>query len=114
MSKITTTTPHGYQPGDIITMTVPDRRWWRRLMFWLLRRGTPMREQTMHVTAASETTITTQAKGACKHIYHAHQPLPDGQATAKCSKCGHEPRVLGDYQTYEIAPMAHDIKGQTT
>lgn len=54
MSKITTTTPHGYQPGDIITMTVPDRRWWRRLLFWILRLGKPMREQTMRISAVEK------------------------------------------------------------
>lgn len=63
MSKITTSTPHGFQLGDIITMTVPDRRWWRRLLFCLLGRGTPTREKTMRVAAVSETTITAQAKG---------------------------------------------------
>lgn len=64
MSKITTSTPHGFQVGDAITITVPDRRWWRRLLFWLLGRGTPTREKTMRVAAVSETTITYQAKGA--------------------------------------------------
>lgn len=58
MSKITTSTSHGFQPGDTIRMTVPDRRWWRRLLFWMLRRGEPTIDKTCRVTATSETTFT--------------------------------------------------------
>ncbi|MGB5136464.1 MAG: hypothetical protein WBN89_14970 [Prochlorococcaceae cyanobacterium] len=42
-TTITTTATDGIKPGDFITLTVQDKRWWRRLWFFMLRRGDPYR-----------------------------------------------------------------------
>jgi hypothetical protein len=49
---------HGLQGGDIIVVTMIDRRWWRRLVYWLLRRGQPMRTVRRRVTVINATTLT--------------------------------------------------------
>ena len=58
-STITTTLGHGIQPGDWITLTVRDTRWWRRALHWLMRRpGYPQRVSKHRVLRASMTTLT--------------------------------------------------------
>ena len=57
-SKITTAAGHGIKAGDWISLTVPDGRWWRRLAYWLLRRGKPTRTINRRVSQASSTTLT--------------------------------------------------------
>jgi hypothetical protein len=60
MTEPTTTTQsaHGIQPGDLISLTVPDPRWWRRLAFWLLRKGPPQRTVVQRVSSVTNTTLT--------------------------------------------------------
>lgn len=57
-STITTASGHDIKAGDWISMNVPDLRWWRRAMFWLLRRGTPTRTIRRRVSQVSNTTLT--------------------------------------------------------
>jgi len=54
---VTTSAPHGYNVGDRIVIQVRDTRWWRRLLFWLLRRGSPMTHRILRVTAADDNTL---------------------------------------------------------
>jgi hypothetical protein len=61
-STLTAAQPLGLQPGDTITIGgvfAPDRRWWPRLLNWLLRRPPPMTEklQQFRVTEASGSTV---------------------------------------------------------
>lgn len=60
MRTITTAGPHGIGPGHLISISVPDRRWWRRLLFWLLRRGRPMRTVTRRVATVTQKTLTLE------------------------------------------------------
>jgi len=41
---------HGFEDGDLINITIRDTRWWRRFIFWVLRRGTPWRTMQRRVT----------------------------------------------------------------
>jgi len=56
-STITTTASHGIRPGDWISMTVRDTRWWRRLWFRLLRRGEPQRTIRRRVSQVTGGTL---------------------------------------------------------
>lgn len=55
---ITTAHDHGIEPGDRISYEVRDTRWWRRLLYWALRRGEPRRAIVRSVSQASKTTLT--------------------------------------------------------
>lgn len=57
-TTITTAGGHDFRPGDWITFTVRDTRWWRRLLFWALRLGQPQRTIRRRVSQASQTDIT--------------------------------------------------------
>jgi hypothetical protein len=57
-STITTSYAHDIKPGDFITFEMRDVRWWRRLLFWLLRRGEPRVTIGRRVSQASKTTLT--------------------------------------------------------
>jgi hypothetical protein len=48
---------HGYRTGDMIFLTVSDRRWWRRLWYFVTFRGSPTITTTHKVTAVSSTTF---------------------------------------------------------
>lgn len=54
-----TSNGHGVAPGDLIRIIVADRRWWRRLWHWLLRRPAPQRCITHRVGKATSTTLET-------------------------------------------------------
>lgn len=56
-STITTSGGHDFKPGDYITLTVRDTRWWRRLWFRLLRRGEPQRTVKRRVSQVNESTL---------------------------------------------------------
>jgi len=49
---------HGFEPGDFISFDVRDTRWWRRLLFWALRRGEPRRTITRRVSNVGSSTLT--------------------------------------------------------
>ncbi len=44
--------------GDVIMITIPDLRWWRRLIFWVMRWGKPTRTKKLTVSQSSGTTLT--------------------------------------------------------
>lgn len=41
VSELTFASPHSLMAGDLISMDVPDRRRWKRLLYWILRRDPP-------------------------------------------------------------------------
>jgi hypothetical protein len=56
----TATTPsHGFRPGELLTVVAPDRRWWRRAWFRLLRRGEPNQVFQCQITKATANTLAT-------------------------------------------------------
>lgn len=58
MSIITTSRDHSYQAGDTIAITKPDRRWWRRLWFFVTFRGLHPTITTTHkITSVTSTTF---------------------------------------------------------
>ncbi|MCA3160330.1 MAG: hypothetical protein ING31_12205 [Burkholderiales bacterium] len=64
MSKRTITTAgcHGYKIGEqlSLTLTEPDRRWWRRAWFWITGRRHPMRDVKYGATVTSATTLSIE------------------------------------------------------
>lgn len=42
---------HDIQVGDVIALTLPDRRWWVRLWCWVTRRPLPLRTTHHRCTA---------------------------------------------------------------
>lgn len=48
---------HDLKVGDVVSMEVPDRRMWRRVLYWLLRRDPPMVRRELRVLESSETTF---------------------------------------------------------
>lgn len=57
-TTITTAGPHSIQPGHTISIDERDRRWWRRLWHFVLRRQPPYRTVYYKVTSVSKDTIT--------------------------------------------------------
>ena len=59
MTEITTSSDHGFLPGDAILILISDRRWWRRFLYWITCRGEPVIE-TIHtiITSADVNTLT--------------------------------------------------------
>jgi hypothetical protein len=60
-TTITTAFPadgHGFKAGDFISLTVRDTRWWRRALYWMLRRGHPQRTIKRRVSQTTDTTLT--------------------------------------------------------
>jgi hypothetical protein len=57
-SAITTVNSPRLSVGSTVTMQLADKRWWRRLAFWLLRMGKPRRPVTYRVTEVTDTTFT--------------------------------------------------------
>ena len=49
---------HNFKAGDVIMITTPDLRWWRRLIFWVMRWGKPTRTKKLTVSQSSGTTLT--------------------------------------------------------
>lgn len=52
-----TMTSHNFCPGELLTVVAPDRRWWRRAWFRLLRRGEPKRVFQGRITKATANTL---------------------------------------------------------
>lgn len=59
MRTITTTGRHDYKIGEqlSLTLTEPDRRWWRRAWFLLTGKRNPTREIKYGATVTSATTF---------------------------------------------------------
>lgn len=56
---------HGFKEGDLISITLPDTRWWRRFLFWVFRRGTPWRTTKRRVSfVGNETTLEMEEPNA--------------------------------------------------
>ncbi len=51
MPSITTTTPHGYGRGDVITMPGPQWHWLVRFAAWLTSTRLPLRQTDYVVTS---------------------------------------------------------------
>lgn len=49
---------HGYVAGDVLQVSTPDRRWWKRLWHFVTFRAPPMKVERVTVIATSETTMT--------------------------------------------------------
>jgi len=61
VATITTDCAHGHNIGDMLLIYKPDRRWWRRLLHWLLRRPPPTIAQKFEVkSVASSTTFEVE------------------------------------------------------
>jgi len=62
MRTITTTESHDYKIGErlSLTLTEPDRRWWRRAWFWMTGQRNPMREVKYGATVTSATTFSIE------------------------------------------------------
>jgi hypothetical protein len=61
----TTITAHGHclNTGYVISMNLPDRRWWRLLLWRLLRRsGQPQRRVSMRVAEVAGATVTVEPR----------------------------------------------------
>jgi hypothetical protein len=58
MSTITTSERHGVEVGDVIGLSVPDGRWWRRALHWILRRPPPLRMRYLLVGKVTGSTLT--------------------------------------------------------
>jgi hypothetical protein len=57
-STITTMNGARLSVGSTVTVRLADKRWWRRLAFWLLRMGKPLRPVTYRVTEVTDITFT--------------------------------------------------------
>ncbi len=58
--KVITMPGHNLAPGDIITLTTEDKRWWRQAICRLLRRPTPQREVRHLITEVTDSTMTVK------------------------------------------------------
>lgn len=59
MDTITITNPElGILTGDTIIITASDHRWWRRFLYWILRKGNPVRKTTHTIISSSVNTFT--------------------------------------------------------
>lgn len=58
-TTITTGPAHGLQLGDIITMSQPDSRLWRRMLWRLmLRKGQPQRRVAYCITGVTTSSVS--------------------------------------------------------
>ena len=57
VAAITTSQSHRVRPGELVVVEAPDRRWWRRAWFRLLRRGEPKQVFQGRVTKATANTL---------------------------------------------------------
>lgn len=47
-----------YDVGDVVEISIPDKRCWRKIWFKLARKGTPMYFKRFTVTEVTETTFS--------------------------------------------------------
>jgi hypothetical protein len=55
--SVSTSAPHGFKPGELIRITTPDMRWWRRLWHFLTFRAPPQHTTTHTVGSVTRNTF---------------------------------------------------------
>lgn len=61
MNEITVASAHGYNEGDVICFSVPDNRWWKRLIHWMLFMNPPVKKSYHKISnVVNKTTITVK------------------------------------------------------
>lgn len=58
MTTVTTSQGHELRAGDLVTIELEDRRWWRRLWYFVTFRSRPMRTRTFKIGETTSTSFT--------------------------------------------------------
>ena len=60
---VTGNTFKSFQPGQVVSITIADQRWWVRFWHWITFRPPPQRTHVHTVVKVTENTFSIQEKG---------------------------------------------------